>query len=141
MPSCSAWNTPILLVRMGKKIRMVLNFKKLNLQTRKDSYPVPDLKDILSKLYGAVFITTLDLYKAFHQIEFDKESREFTSFSKPFVGKFEFKRVPFCFKQGTSWAQRLIDHVLKDDIFVRCIPYIDDVIVFSKSFQYHICWR
>ena len=76
VPSCSPWNTPVLLVRRGKKTRMVLNFKKVNLQTRKDSYPVPDLKDILSKLHGAVFFTTLDLYKAFGQIELDEESRE-----------------------------------------------------------------
>ena len=96
MPSCSPWNTPVLLVRRGKKTRMVLNFKKVNLQTRKDSYPVPDLKDILSKLHETVFFTTLYLYEAFHQIELDEESRECTSFSIPFVGKFEFTRVPFC---------------------------------------------
>ena len=138
VPSCSPWNTPCMLVRRGDKARMVMDFKKVNEKTRKDSYPVPDLKDILSKLHGAAYFSTLDLYKAFHQIELDEESREYTSFSVPFFGKFQFTRVPFGLTQGTSWAQRLIDHVLQEDIFVRCIPYIDDIIIFSKSFEYQV---
>jgi hypothetical protein len=126
------------MVRKNGKTRMVLNFKEVNKRSRKDAYPVPELKEILTKLHGAKFFTTLDLYKAFHQIELDEESRAITSFSLQFHGKFEFTRVPFGLHQGTSWAQRLIDHVLKDDIFIRAIPYVDDMIVYSVTFKDHL---
>ena len=60
-----------------------------------------------------------------------------TAFSTPF-GKFEYTRMPFGLKNAPSHFQRTMDIVLAD-LFECSSAYIDDVIIFSRSFDDHLC--
>jgi len=72
--SISQWNAPLLVVpkkadASGKpKLRVVVDFRKLNDLTIGDSFPLPNITEILDQLGNAKYFTTLDLASGYHQI-------------------------------------------------------------------------
>lgn len=142
--SNSAYNSPVHVVNKkgldeyGKqKLRMVIDFRKLNEKTIADKYPIPDISTILANLGSSRFFTTLDLKSGFHQIILEEKDREKTAFSIN-NGKYEFNRLPFGLKNAPSIFQRAIDDVLRDDIGQSCQVYMDDIIIFSRDEKSHI---
>lgn len=140
--SISPWSSPIWIVpkkldASGKrKWRLVIDYRKLNEKTVDDRYPIPNITDILDKLGRSMYFTTLDLASGFHQIEVDEKDIEKTAFSVE-NGHYEFVRMPFGLKNAPSTFQRVMDNILREHIGVRCLVYMDDIIVFSTSLQEH----
>jgi hypothetical protein len=57
-PSVSAWSSPIVMVKKPNgEYRICLDFRKVNAVTKKDSYPLPYIEDILRKLRSAKPLT------------------------------------------------------------------------------------
>jgi len=51
--SCSPWVSPAVLVKKKDgSIRFCVDFRKLNAITKKDSYPIPRIDDLLDHLAG-----------------------------------------------------------------------------------------
>lgn len=75
--------------------------------------------------------------KGFHQILVKPEDRCKTAFSTPY-GHYEFVRMPFGLKNAPATFQRLINRVLRDFINKICVVYLDDILIFSTSFEEHI---
>lgn len=143
-PSCSPWSAPVWIVpkkidASGKqKWRIVTDYRKLNLKTIDDRYPLPNISDILDKLGRSQYFTTLDLASGFHQIEVHPDSIPKTAFSVE-NGHYEYVRMPFGLKNAPATFQRVMDNVLKDLLNKICLVYMDDIIIFSTSLQEHIC--
>lgn len=142
-PSSSPWTSPVWIVPKKldasgqKKWRLVIDYRKLNDKTTDDRYPIPNISDILDKLGRCMYFSTLDLASGFHQIEVDKNDIEKTAFSVE-NGHYEFLRMPFGLKNAPSTFQRVMDNVLREHIGIRCLVYMDDIIVFSTSLKEHL---
>lgn len=80
-----------------QKFRMVIDYRKLNEETKSDKFPLPNIQELFSKLQGNEYFTTLDLTSGYHQILMDDDSIELTAFSTP-DGHDEFLRMPFGLK-------------------------------------------
>ena len=66
-PSSSPYGAPILFARKKDgTLRMCVDFRALNRQTRKDVYPIPRIEDLLDKLASARYFTKLDLAQGYH---------------------------------------------------------------------------
>lgn len=142
-PSNSPYNSPIWVVPKKvdnsgeQKWRIVIDYRKLNEVTIEDKFPIPNIESIFDKLGRAQYFTTLDLAKGFHQILVDEKDRPKTAFSTP-QGHYEFVRMPFGLKNAPATFQRMINHVLRDQINKTCVVYLDDILIFSTSLQEHI---
>lgn len=142
-PSRSPWNSPVWIVpkKMDasgeKKFRLVIDYRKLNEKTISDTYPMPEISNILDQLGGNQYFTTLDLASGFHQIEMDPRDIEKTAFSINY-GKYEYTRMPFGLKNAPAIFQRGMDDVLRKHIGKRCYVYMDDVVVFGKTLEEHL---
>ncbi|KAL6421449.1 hypothetical protein ACFW04_013904 [Cataglyphis niger] len=105
--STSQWNAPLLVVpkkadASGKsKLRVVIDFRKLNDLTIGDSFPLPNITDILDQLGNAKYFTTLDLTSGYHQIPITEKDKNKTAFSTPY-GHYEFNRMPFGLKNAPA---------------------------------------
>uniref|UniRef100_A0AAG5DPC1 RNA-directed DNA polymerase n=1 Tax=Anopheles atroparvus TaxID=41427 RepID=A0AAG5DPC1_ANOAO len=119
-----------------KKFRLVIDYRKLNEKTINDKYPIPDITDILDKLGRACYFSTVDLVSGFHQIQLANEDMEKTAFSVN-SGKYEFTRMPFGLKNAPATFQRVMDCILREHLGKFCLVYMDDIIIFSPSFQEH----
>ena len=81
-PSQSPWASPIVLVqKKDGSTRFCVDYRKVNKVTRKDSYPLPRVDDILDSLAGAQWFSTLDLASGYWQVEVHPQHREKTAFT------------------------------------------------------------
>lgn len=142
-PSVSSYNSPLLLVpkkstTSEKKWRLVVDFRQLNKKLLADKFPLPRIDDILDQLGRAKYFSTLDLMSGFHQIEIEKNSREFTAFSLQERGHFQYKRLPFGLNISPNSFQRMMSIALSGLSPECAFLYIDDVIVVGCSIEHHL---
>ena len=136
--SSPIWIVPKKLDASGqKKYRLVIDYRKLNEKTIGDRYPIRNITDILDKLGKCMYFSTIDLASGFHQIEVAEKDIQKTAFNVD-NGHYEFVRMPFGLKNAPSTFQRVMDNVLREHIGVRCLVYMNDVIVYSTSLQEHM---
>ena len=102
-----------------RKIRVVIDYRKLNEKTIDDKYPIPQIEEILDSLGKSEYFTILDLKSGFHQIEMDPKHKEKTAFSTG-QGHFEFTRMPFGLKNAPATFQRAMNCVLAGLIGKLC---------------------
>ncbi|KMQ85186.1 enzymatic polyprotein endonuclease reverse, partial [Lasius niger] len=140
--SASQWNAPLLVVpkkpdASGKpRLRVVIDFRRLNNLTIGDSFPLPNITDILDQLGNAKYFTTLDLASGYHQIPMAEHDKKKTAFSTPY-GHYEFNRMPFGLRNAPATFQRLMNSVLIGMQGLRCLVYLDDIVIYGSSLEDH----
>lgn len=110
------------------KLRVVIDFRKLNDLTIGNSFPLPNINDILEQLGNAKYFTTLDLASGYHQIQMNEQDKEKTAFSTQ-TGHYEFTSVPFGLKNALATFQRLMNTVLIGLQGIKCLVYLDNIVI------------
>ena len=137
-PSESPWASPVVLVRKKDgTLRYCVDYRKLNGVTRKDSYPLPRIDESLDALAKTQYFSTLDLASGYWQIGLDDDAKLKSAFCTP-NGLFQFKVMPFGLTNAPATFQRLMERVLAGLQWQICLVYIDDVIIFSQTFNEHV---
>lgn len=137
-PSTSPWNSPVLMVpKKDGTFRFCVDFRRLNSITDKDAYPIPRVDETLESLGGTQFFSTLDLASGYWQVELDDESKPKTAFTTR-TGHYEFQVMPFGLCNAPATFQRLMELTLRGLTWETCLIYLDDVIIFSKTFEEHL---
>lgn len=137
-PSCSPWAAPVVLVRKRDGgLRFCIDYRKLNEVTQKDAYPLPRIDDALDCLSKASWFSTLDLASGYWQVEVDPKDKPKTAFITR-QGLFEFNVLSFGLCNSPGTFQRLMDLVLADLQWTTCLVYLDDIIVFGRTFHEHL---
>jgi len=137
-PSSSPWSSPIVLVKKkDNSTRFCVDFRRVNEITKKDAYPIPRIDDTFDALSGAKLFSCVDMANGYWQVELQEEDKEKTAFSTP-RGLFEFNVMPFGLTGAPSLFQRLMENVLKGLQFEICLIYLDDVVIFSATFEEHL---
>ena len=135
-----SWGSPAFLVRKSSGgYRRVCDYRNLNQVTEPQYLAIPRMDDALDAV-GQIqpnYISALDLMMAFHQLPISEKSQDFTSFLTPF-GKFRYQRLSMGLKNAARSCQMVVDLVLQGLLFKNCICYIDDVLVFSRTFDQHL---
>ena len=65
-----------------------------------------------------------------------QQSRKYTAFSTPW-SLYEWLRIPYGIMNAPAGFQRFINDCLSHLTGAICFAYLDDVLVFSKSFKDH----
>ena len=133
-PSASPWASPVVLV---PKPYGSSRFRNLNKITKKDSYPLPLISESLEALGGAKFFSSMDLMSGYWQVEMDPASREKTAFTTH-AGLYEFTTMPFGLCNAPGTFQRLMECVLRGLTWQIALIYLDDVLVYSRTFEEHL---
>ncbi|KAL0192170.1 hypothetical protein M9458_010466, partial [Cirrhinus mrigala] len=97
---------------------------------------MPRVDELLDRLGGARFISTLDLTKGYWQVPLSVESREKTAFSTP-SGHWQYCILPFGLHGAPATFQRMMDILLRPHQEYAA-AYLDDVVIHSKSWEDHI---
>ena len=137
-PSTSPYASPIVLVqKKNGELRMCVDYRQLNARTRRDAHPLPRIEESLDALGGAQYFSTLDLASGYNQVAVAEADRAKTAFCTPF-GLYEFNRMPFGLCNAPGTFQRLMEQIFGDQSLQTLLLYLDDVVVFSSSFEQHL---
>lgn len=138
-PSKSAWSSPVLLVpKKDGSMRFCVDFRKVNAVSARDAFPLPYISSILDKLGGARYLSSLDMKSAYWQVELEDSSKQYTAFTVPGRGLFQFTRLPFGLHNAPATFQRLIDTILGPELSPYVFCYLDDIICVSPDFDTHL---
>ena len=130
--------SPIVMVKKKNgEFRMCVDFRKLNERLVPDNYPLPLIKDLHDSMAGAKWFSTLDLKSGFWQIPIHQEDQHKLTFVVP-NGTYTFKVMPFGLSTAPSIFQRTMNSILGDLKFEYALTYIDDIIIYSKTFTDHL---
>ena len=135
--SRSPWSFPVVIVdkKDGSK-RFCVDFRKLNQITKKNSFPLPLIDDILALLGKAKYFTSLDLKSGYWQVAMNERDKEKTAFTCH-KGLFEFNVMPFGLSNAPAVFQELMSIVLQGcNVFATA--NLDDILVFSSTLEDHL---
>ena len=129
------WCAPIVAVpKSSGRIRLCVDFTKLNESVRRENFPLPTTDELLAQLDGATVFSKLDCNQGFHQIPLAEESQELTTFITPF-GRFCYTRLPFGISSGPEVFHREMTHILSG--IPGVIVDIDDVLIGGRGDREH----
>ena len=136
--SISPWCSPVVLARKKDgSFRFCVDLRAVNSATRGCAHPLPRVDEALDTLAGATWFTTLDMATGYWQVPLATEDREKTAFSTG-KGLQQFKVMAMGLKNAGATFQRLMELVLAGVDSKRCLVYLDDIIISSKTESEHI---
>ena len=137
--STSPFSSNVVIVRKKDgTIRFCIDYRKLNQRTEKDAYPIPRIDGTLHSLAGSKYFTTLDLKSGYWQVELRETDKAKTAFQVGSLGFYECNRMPFGLCNAPATFQRLMERCMGDLNLRDCLIYLDDIIVFSSTFEEHL---
>ena len=93
-PSQSPWCNAVMLVRKkDSTLHFCVDFRQLNAQTKKDSYPLLRIQEALESMASAAHFSSMDLKSGFWQVKMVPGSQPYTAFT---MGNLGFMNSPGC---------------------------------------------
>ena len=114
------------------KLRLVIDYRQLNRQTIKSSWPIPSIEEIFNTLEGSACFTSIDKSAGFYHVPLEEKSQDYTAFSTP-LGSFKWLVMPMGLTGSPPTFQCLVEKVLIGLTWKVCMSYNDDINVFSKN--------
>jgi hypothetical protein len=127
----ATWSSPIIVVpKKNVKLRICIDFRKLNAATKKDPYMLPFTNEVLNIIARYEAYSFLNGYSGYHQISIALEDRYKTTFVTDW-GAFIWKVMPFGVKNGPPTYQRVVTKTFREylDSFMKII--LHDFIVYN----------
>ena len=136
--STSAWAFPVVMVpKSDGTIRFCTDFSKLSDKVEYDPYPLPRIDDTLDRLAGAKYFTTCDAASGYWQIPVEEDDQEKLSIITPF-GTYSYLVMPMGYCNSSGIFQRAMNETLDEYLFSCCLVYVDDLIIYSPTFEAHL---
>jgi hypothetical protein len=101
---------------------------------RLDTYPIPKIEDLFSRLAGGTIFTKLDMSQAYAQLQLDEESKPYTVINTH-RGLFAYNRLSFVIASAPGIFQRAMEGLLQNLPGVIC--YLDDILISATNEREH----
>ncbi len=110
----ATWLSPIVTIpKKNDKLKIYINFKKLNVTTKKDPYPSPFIDEVLNTIIGHEAYFFLNGYLEYHQISIALEDMYKIAFVT-YWGGFIWKLMSFGAKNEPPTYQKVITKHLEN---------------------------
>ena len=117
-------------------MRFISDFRELNKRIKRKPFPIPKIQDLLLKLEGFKYATSLDLNMGYYHIELCPESKKLCTIVLPW-GKFEYQKLPMGLCNSPDIFQEKMNELFAGFGYVR--TYIDDLLAISNgTFDDHL---
>ncbi|QRW21225.1 Retrotransposable element Tf2 protein [Rhizoctonia solani] len=136
-PSKSPMASPILFVKKKNgKLRMCVDYRRLNSMTKKNVYPLPLPQNLIEKLQGAKIFSKFDLKAGYNLVQIKEGDKWKTAFKTKY-GLFEYLVMPFGLTNAPAVFQDMMNEIFRDLLDVYVIIYLDNILVFSSNERDH----
>ncbi len=133
----SEWAAPSFIIpKKDKTVRFITDFRELNKRIKRKPFPIPKIQDLMLKLEGFQYATSLDLNMGYYHIELCPFSKKLCTVVFPW-GKYEYQRLPMGLCNSPDIFQEKMSTLMEELEYVRA--YIDDLLCLTKAdFQDHL---
>lgn len=111
-----------------------IDYRGVNALTVCYPYPLPLVPAALEQLRGAQIFTKLDLGSAYNLIRI-KEGDEWKTAFHTTRGHYEYLVMPFGLTNALAVFQSMLKEMFKDIMDKYVIAYIDDILIYSSSYE------
>ena len=139
-PCSSPISAPVVLVRKKDgTTRFCVAWIKTNAVTVADEYTMPRVEYVLQRLAGMAVFSVVDATWAFYQVPLHPDDRFLTAFRVPGrPGSFQFRVAGMGLKCSPAVWQRAVENALGEICFESAMPWLDDILVWSKDHASHL---
>jgi hypothetical protein len=113
--------------------RMCINYRKLNMATKKDHFPLPFIDEMLEQLANHSFFCFLNGYFGYHQIPIHLDYQRKTTFTCPY-GTYAYRRMSFGLCNAPASFQRCMMSIFSVMIEKNKEVFMGDLSVYGKTF-------
>ena len=131
------WLANVVVVpKKGGKWRVCVDYTDLNEACPKDSFPLPQIDQIVDASVGHGMLSFLDAFSSYHQIPMHPPDAKKTAFITPH-GLYCYNVMPFGLKNVEVTNQRLVTKIFQPLIGRTMEVYIDDMLLKTKEHPDH----
>ena len=132
------WASPTFIIpKKDGRIRWISDLRELNKVLQRKVYPLPLIDDVVSRRSDYKYFTKLDLTMMYYSFELDEASKDLCTIITPY-GKYCYRRMAMGLKPAPDIAQEYIEKTIGDLKEEGVEVYIDDVGLFSNTFEQHM---
>ena len=136
----SEWAAPVvpILKRDEKTLRLCGGYRLIiNQAVKLDQYPIPEIKDLLTKIAAGKYFTSLDMSQAYQQLPLHDESKRLVTINTH-KGLFVYNHLPYGVPSTPGIFQRTVETLLQG--IPNVLIYLYDILVSGKTTEEH-CHR
>ena len=115
------------------KIRLYVNFRKLNAISIRNLFPLPRAEEALQAVQAAVWFSSFNLAQGYLQMAMEEDDIEKTAFCAGSSGLYEFTSMPFGLTNTGASFCRLMEMCIGDQQYVTLLFYLDDIFIFTET--------
>ena len=132
--SKSPYASQVVIVRKKTgEIRLCVDFRKLNVISIRDSFPLPRIEEALQAVQAAIWFSSFDLAQGYLQMAMEEEDIHKTAFRAGSSGLYEFTRMPFGLTNAGASFCRLMEMCIGDQQYITLLFYLDNICVFAET--------
>ena len=125
------WVSNVVLVKKSnRKWLICVDFIDLNKSCPKDSFPLPQVDQLVDATAGHDMLSFMDTFSGYNQIPMYEPDQDITAFITN-CELYCYKVMPFGLKNAIATYQRLLNKIFKEQIGHTMEVYIDDMITKS----------
>ena len=130
----SEWGAPTFVIpKKDMSIRILTDFRELNKRIKQKPYPLPKIQNLLLKMEGFKYATSLDLNMGYYHITLSPYSSKLCTIVLPW-GKYEYLKLPMGLCNSPEIFQEKMNKLFPD--LETVLAYIDDLLIITdKSFE------
>ncbi|MCO5548224.1 hypothetical protein L7F22_001681 [Adiantum nelumboides] len=131
------WLFPIVLVpKKNRKLRVCVDYRKLNAHTIKDPFPLPFIDMILDEIVGHEMYSFMDGYSGYNQLKIALEDRSKTTLITEW-GAFTYLVMPFGLCNALATFQRCMMEIFNEFLRKFLAIFVDDFTIYNNE-ELHI---
>ena len=119
-----------------RRLRLCIDYRKLNKITIKNKYPLPRIDDLSYQLQGARVFSKIDLRLSYHQLRIKLKDIPKTTFRTRY-GHYEFTMIPFKLTNAPAAFMYVMNLLFRSYLDIFAMVFIDDILVYSKDKEEH----
>ena len=130
------WVSSMVVVKKKTKnaVRICIDPSNLNKAIKREHFPMNSIDDIVTRLHGSKYFSTLDANMGFFQIKLSEKSSYLTTFNSPF-GRYRYLRMPTGAKCSSEVFQRAMMTAFEGIEGVEIV--VDDILVHGSTMSIH----
>ena len=123
-------SNPVLVPKLDGRWRCCVDFTNLNEACLKDSFPVPQISQMVNAIAGHELLNLMDACSGYYQIPLFSRNEEHMAFITD-RGLYCYRVIPFGLKNARATYQRLVNKIFAELLGISMKVYIDDTLVKS----------